>query len=91
MTAKQLTVMWLMILLIAAQFYFGGQFETLFGMLKASNSTSAPIYGPTGSGVNISNGIPMQNGKCPKGYIAAFGKCWSPAEDPKPPTGGTTA
>jgi hypothetical protein len=33
MTGKQLTVMWLGILLITVQFYFGGQWQALFGLV----------------------------------------------------------
>jgi hypothetical protein len=52
--------------------------------------SSSQIYGPTGTGVNTAKGIPPNpaTGKCPPGYIRAYGKCWSPAEDPIPPTGG---
>jgi hypothetical protein len=47
------------------------------------------IYGAGGSGVKTSGGIPPLKGKCPPGYISAYGKCWSPAENPVPPTTGS--
>lgn len=64
MSGKQITVLWLGILLIIAQFYFGGQWKALFGMFKStptstnptvkiSNSGTPnpnnPIFGPKGS------------------------------------------
>lgn len=65
MTGKQIAVLWMGILLILAQFYFGGQFKLLFGIVsrpasekKSTNpvisqsgtpNPNNPIFGPTGS------------------------------------------
>ena len=40
MTGKQTAVLWMGILLIAAQFFFGGQFHILFGQIKSTGSGS---------------------------------------------------
>jgi hypothetical protein len=55
MNGKQALVMWLGILLIASQLYFGGQWKILFGNIKATSSSSSTKQnvgtgqlGPTG-------------------------------------------
>lgn len=45
MTGKQTTVLWLGILLITVQFYFGGQWKALFGLV--TNKPSPGTIGPT--------------------------------------------
>ena len=59
---------------------------TIFG-----SGGSGQIFGPSGTGIPPSTGIPVNpgTGKCPKGYNFAFGRCWSPAQNPVPPSGGT--
>ena len=57
MTGKQTAVLWLGLLLIAVQFYFGGQIQSLLGALRAppvntpppsNKKNSAPKRTPTG-------------------------------------------
>lgn len=64
MTGKQLAVLWMGIALIAAQFYFGGQWRALFGAIKGKTpaqkqtnpvisqsgtpNPNNPVFGPKG-------------------------------------------
>jgi len=65
MSGKQTAVLWMGILLITAQFYFGGQFQALFGIIK---STPAPNRRSGGS-KNQTNPNAPSSGMGTKGGI----------------------
>lgn len=56
MTGKQTAVLWMGVLLIAAQFYFGGQFKVLFGMVKTTGPANSPSKNTGGGGVGGGGG-----------------------------------
>jgi hypothetical protein len=55
MSGKQTAVLWLGILLIAVQFYFGGQWKALFGNIGKSTATNNGAAS-TPTTTNISTG-----------------------------------
>jgi hypothetical protein len=85
-------VLWMGLFMIAAGIMRNWSLisSTIFG------SSSGQIYGPNGSGIPPPTGIKPNSGtgKCPPGYNSAYGRCWSPAQNPVPPsstlTGATT-
>lgn len=50
MSGKQSAVLWMGLLLIAAQFYFGGQFKVLFGLVKSTGPANSPSKSAGGGG-----------------------------------------
>jgi hypothetical protein len=50
MSGKHSAVLWLGLLLIAAQFFFGGQWQILFGTIKATGPSNSPSKNTGGGG-----------------------------------------
>lgn len=50
MSGKASAVLWLGFLLIAAQFFFGGQFSILLGNITATGPKNSPSKNPIGGG-----------------------------------------
>jgi len=88
MTAKQNIILFIGIILIILNMWFRGQWSVLWSGIFESDSND--ITGANGSGIPPPTGISKNpgTGKCPPGYISAFGKCWSPGQNPIPPSGG---
>lgn len=53
MSGKQTAVLWMGLLLIAAQFYFGGQFKVLFGLVKHTGPANSPSQNTGGGGGRV--------------------------------------
>lgn len=59
----------------------GGGCKTSSSSSGGSSSGGAEVPPPSGIPPNAATG------KCPPGYTYAYGKCWSPAVNPVPPSG----
>lgn len=68
-----------------------GLFMIVAGIVRNWGVLSAAIFGNVNSGLKVPGpgGLPQVGGKCPPGYTSAYGRCWSPAQQPVPPAQGT--
>lgn len=78
------TVLWLGLFMIVAGIMVNWR---VFSQLLFSGTNPA-LRVPGPGGIPPLKGKNKGNHGCPPGYNYAYGKCWSPAQNPVPSTGG---